>query len=86
MELAQLLNDNWSLIAALVMGGLLMGFFAGLLGLGGGAMLVPILYEGLSAHRRSRSPVSAFVYWHVAAGYGANIVALFSGSQKTEIC
>ncbi len=45
MELAQLLNDNWSLIAALVMGGLLMGFIAGLLGIGGGAMLVPILYE-----------------------------------------
>lgn len=45
MELAQLLNDNWSLIAALVMGGLLMGFIAGLLGIGGGAMLVAILYE-----------------------------------------
>jgi uncharacterized membrane protein YfcA len=45
VELAQLLNDNWSLIAALVMGGLLMGFIAGPLGIGSGAMLVPILYE-----------------------------------------
>ncbi|RIA56657.1 sulfite exporter TauE/SafE family protein [Dichotomicrobium thermohalophilum] len=33
------------LIAALLAGGLLMGFLAGLFGIGGGGILVPILYE-----------------------------------------
>ncbi|MGA9549994.1 MAG: TSUP family transporter, partial [Rhodomicrobium sp.] len=39
----------WSEIAelslALVAGGLVTGFFAGLLGIGGGAIIVPVLYE-----------------------------------------
>ena len=68
------------------MGGLLTGFFAGLLGIGGGAMLVPILYDVFQRIGVTEALCRPFVYWHVAAGYGANIVALFSGPQKTEIC
>lgn len=39
------LSELAVLTAALAASGLLMGFLAGLLGLGGGAILVPILYE-----------------------------------------
>lgn len=45
LEFSQLLSDNWFLVAALIAGGLGMGFISGLLGIGGGALLVPILYE-----------------------------------------
>jgi uncharacterized membrane protein YfcA len=39
------LSEIATLAAALVAGGLLMGFLAGLLGIGGGGIVVPILYE-----------------------------------------
>ncbi len=39
------LSEIATLAAALAVGGLLMGFLAGLLGIGGGAIVVPILYE-----------------------------------------
>ncbi|NQW02214.1 MAG: sulfite exporter TauE/SafE family protein [Rhodospirillales bacterium] len=45
MALIQLIADNGYLVAALLGGGLVMGFIAGLLGVGGGAVLVPVLYE-----------------------------------------
>jgi uncharacterized protein len=35
----------WGMIVALLAGGLVTGFLAGLLGVGGGAILVPVLYE-----------------------------------------
>jgi len=35
----------WPLLLGLVAGGVVMGFMAGLLGIGGGAIIVPILYE-----------------------------------------
>jgi uncharacterized protein len=44
-----ILSLPWSEIAelsfALLLGGLFTGFFAGLLGIGGGAIIVPVLYE-----------------------------------------
>ena len=39
------LSEIAALAAALAAGGLLMGFLAGLLGIGGGGIVVPILYE-----------------------------------------
>ncbi len=39
------LSEIATLATALVAGGLLMGFLAGLLGIGGGGIVVPILYE-----------------------------------------
>lgn len=45
MEISQLIADYWFLVAALLAGGVGMGLIAGLLGIGGGGVLVPILYE-----------------------------------------
>ena len=45
MEISQLIADYWFLVAALLAGGVAMGLIAGLLGIGGGGVLVPILYE-----------------------------------------
>jgi uncharacterized membrane protein YfcA len=45
LDLAILAGQLPGLLAALVAGGLLMGFLAGLFGIGGGSIIVPILYE-----------------------------------------
>ncbi len=45
MDLGMLAGELGLLIVALAGAGLVMGFLAGLLGIGGGALLVPILYE-----------------------------------------
>ncbi len=45
MTYATFLADNYALIVALLAGGLLTGLLAGMLGIGGGGVLVPILYE-----------------------------------------
>ncbi|NOU07066.1 MAG: sulfite exporter TauE/SafE family protein, partial [Hyphomicrobiaceae bacterium] len=37
------------LVAALAAGGVVMGFLAGLFGIGGGAIIVPVLYELFAA-------------------------------------
>ena len=39
------LSEIAELSLALLVGGLVTGFFAGLLGIGGGAIIVPVLYE-----------------------------------------
>lgn len=43
-----LLLQNWPLIVALAGAGAVAGFMAGIFGIGGGAVLVPVLYQALS--------------------------------------
>ena len=45
MGWVELFSDTWTLAAVLLIAGAFMGFIAGLLGVGGGAILVPVLYE-----------------------------------------
>ncbi len=45
MEITSLIAEYWLLIAALLAGGLAMGLVSGMLGIGGGGILVPVLYE-----------------------------------------
>ena len=49
MELAIAPGEIAMLVLALVAGGLVTGFLAGLLGIGGGGVLVPVLYETFTA-------------------------------------
>jgi uncharacterized membrane protein YfcA len=57
------------LVAALLAGGLVSGFFAGLLGIGGGGVLVPVLYEVLGA-----AGISDSVRMHVALGTSLAVI------------
>lgn len=45
MELVQLVIEYWILIVALLAGGIGMGLLSGMLGIGGGGILVPVLFE-----------------------------------------
>ena len=49
MDLGLSLNELLPLIVALLFGGLVTGFLAGMLGIGGGGIMVPILYELFTA-------------------------------------
>ena len=49
MDFALSVGELAVLLAMLLAGGLVMGFLAGLLGIGGGGVMVPILYELFSA-------------------------------------
>jgi uncharacterized protein len=58
-----------TLAAALVSAGLLTGFLAGLLGIGGGALLVPVLYEVFAA-----LGVTEAVRMHLAVGTSLAVI------------
>jgi uncharacterized protein len=45
MEITALIAEYWLLVAALLAGGLAMGLVSGMLGIGGGGILVPVLFE-----------------------------------------
>lgn len=57
------------LVAALAGSGLLSGFLAGLLGIGGGAILVPVLYEVLGA-----VGVAEAIRMHIAIGTSLAVI------------
>ena len=58
------------LIAALVVAGLVAGFLSGLLGIGGGGVLVPVLYEAFGA-----AGVSEDVRMHITLGTTLAVIA-----------
>lgn len=58
------------LIAALVIAGLTAGFLSGLLGIGGGGVLVPVLYEAFGA-----AGVSEYVRMHITLGTTLAVIA-----------
>lgn len=58
------------LIAALVIAGLVAGFLSGLLGIGGGGVLVPVLYEAFGA-----AGVSEDVRMHITLGTTLAVIA-----------
>ena len=58
------------LIAALVLAGLTAGFLSGLLGIGGGGVLVPVLYEAFGA-----AGVSEDVRMHITLGTTLAVIA-----------
>ncbi len=45
MEIISLIAEYWPLVLALLGGGIAMGLISGMLGIGGGGVLVPILFE-----------------------------------------
>ncbi len=45
MEITSLIAEYWPLVLALLAGGIGMGLISGMLGIGGGGVLVPVLYE-----------------------------------------
>jgi len=45
MEITSLIAEYWPLVLALLAGGLAMGLVSGMLGIGGGGILVPVLFE-----------------------------------------
>ena len=61
--------DLGLLVAALAAAGVATGFLAGLLGIGGGAILVPVLYEVLGA-----AGVDAGIRMHVAVGTSLAVI------------
>lgn len=63
-------SDLAYLIALLAFGGLLAGFLSGLLGIGGGGVLVPILYEAFGA-----AGVSEDVRMHITLGTTLAVIA-----------
>lgn len=63
------LAELYPFIAALVVAGLLAGFLAGLFGIGGGAILVPVFYQVLSALNFDEA-----IRMHVAVGTSLAII------------
>ncbi len=70
MALALTGNGLWLLIAVVIVAGLAAGFLSGLLGIGGGGILVPVLYEAFGA-----AGVAEDVRMHMALGTTLAVIA-----------
>ena len=70
MALALTGNGLWLLIAVVIVAGLVAGFLSGLLGIGGGGILVPVLYEAFGA-----AGVPEDVRMHMALGTTLAVIA-----------
>ena len=70
MPLAASPDGLFFLISALIVAGLIAGFLSGLLGIGGGGVLVPVLYEAFGF-----AGVSEDVRMHMAVGTALAVVA-----------
>ena len=69
MDVLPPLAELYPFIAALVVAGLVAGFLAGLFGIGGGAILVPVFYQVLSALNFDEA-----IRMHVAVGTSLAII------------
>ncbi|MEQ1578126.1 MAG: sulfite exporter TauE/SafE family protein [Hyphomicrobium sp.] len=70
MALAMTGQGLWLLIGVVIVAGLAAGFLSGLLGIGGGGILVPVLYEAFGA-----AGVPEEVRMHVALGTTLAVIA-----------
>ena len=70
------------LAALLVATGALAGFLAGIFGIGGGAMLVPVLYECFRHRRRAARCADAALYRHVAGHHHPDLDPLIAAHHK----
>ena len=69
MEILPPISELWPFIAALVIAGIVAGFLAGLFGIGGGAILVPVFYQVLTA-----LGIDEAVRMHLAVGTSLAII------------
>ena len=60
------------LAASIVVGGLVTGILAGLFGIGGGAIIVPVLYEVFRVARRAGGGAHAALRRHLARDHRAD--------------
>ena len=74
------------LALAVVIGGVITGILAGLFGIGGGAVIVPVLYEVFSRARSARGRAHAALRRHLDRHHLADHGALLSHAPRKRPC